>query len=287
MVKYAADVTEQVETRAAMQRLLEAITGNSRRLSAASSGLAEVSQQMGAHSEENSAQATSVASAAQQVSNNITSLSAALEELTITIGEIAKNAEVGAGVGVNAVEIGRAATATINKLGESSAEIDAVTRLIMSIAEQTNLLALNATIEAARAGEAGKGFAVVASEVKELSRETAKATDEISAKVEAIKSDTQAAVKAIEEIGGTIERVTQIQTSIASAVEQQSVTTREMSKSINEAASGSADIASNIASVAETSQHTAEAAGDSQKAAGELDEMAADLKKLVSRYKGK
>src|SRR4029450_3183854 len=146
---------------------------------------------------------------------------------------------------------------TVAKLGESSAEIGKIVKVIASIAEQTNLLALNATIEAARAGDAGKGFAVVANEVKELAKETARATEDISRKVDAIQANTRCAVDSIGKIDGIIHQINDLQNAIASAVEQQSVTSGEIGRNIAEVASGSAEISKNFTSVAKTARGAA------------------------------
>jgi methyl-accepting chemotaxis protein len=158
--------------------------------------------------------------------------------------------------------------------------------VITSIAEQTNLLALNATIEAARAGEAGKGFAVVANEVKELAKETAKATEEIGQKIDTIQNDTRGAVEAIRQIGLVIGQINDIAGTIASAVEEQSSTTNEISRNVAEAAKGSGEIAQNITSVAKAALSTTQGASNAQQAAAELSRMAAELQQLVSRYQG-
>ncbi|MEO8201873.1 MAG: methyl-accepting chemotaxis protein, partial [Gemmatimonadota bacterium] len=171
------------------------------------------------------------------------------------------------------------------RLGISSAEIGAVIKVITSIAQQTNLLALNATIEAARAGDAGRGFAVVANEVKELAKQTAQATDDISQKIEAIQGDTRAAVSAIAEISGIITQINDIQTIIASSVEEQTATTNEIGRNVAEAARGSAEIAQTITGVAEASQGTTEGAAQSQQAAEELAGMATELQQLVRRFR--
>jgi methyl-accepting chemotaxis protein len=284
VVKYASDVTEQLKTRTDMgvlTRVLTTVTKNAEGLASASEELTQVSQQMGANAEETAAQANMVASAAEQVSNNVTTVATGIEELTASIGEIASNAGQGAQVAQTAVEVAQNTNTTIAKLGESSTEIGNVIKVITSIAEQTNLLALNATIEAARAGEAGKGFAVVANEVKELAKETAKATEDISKRIETIQGDTRAAIEAINEITAIINSVNDIQTTIATAVEQQTATTREMSRGISEAAAGSSQIASNIASVAEAAQQTTTGANDSQNAAVELARMASELQAVV------
>ncbi len=158
-------------------------------------------------------------------------------------------------------------------------------KVITSIAQQTNLLALNATIEAARAGEAGKGFAVVANEVKELAKETAKATEDISQKIEAIQADTKGAVSAIAQISTVINQINDIQNTIASAVEEQSATTNEISRNLAEAAKGAIDITKNITGVAEAARNTTAGAVDTQKSAHSLERMAAELQELVSQFK--
>jgi methyl-accepting chemotaxis protein len=173
---------------------------------------------------------------------------------------------------------------TVKKLGESSKEIGNVVKVITSIAQQTNLLALNATIEAARAGEAGKGFAVVANEVKELAKQTAKATKEIGQKIDAIQGDTNGAVQAIEEISTIINKINEFSDSIAAAVEEQTVTTNEISRSVNEAAKGVHDIAQNIGGVAVAAKDTTRGAHDLQTASQELTQMASRLQSVVSRF---
>ena len=171
------------------------------------------------------------------------------------------------------------------KLGESSTQIGQVIKVITSIAQQTNLLALNATIEAARAGEAGKGFAVVANEVKELAKETAKATEDISRKIDAIQADTKAAADAIATIGEVINQINGISNTIATAVEEQNATTNEMARNVSEAARGSGEITSNIAGVAQAAESASHGAGDTQKAAQQLVETSTQLRHLVEQFK--
>jgi len=173
---------------------------------------------------------------------------------------------------------------SVAKLGASSQEIGDVVKAITSIAEQTNLLALNATIEAARAGEAGKGFAVVASEVQELAQETARATEDISKRVEAIQADTAGAVEAISQITSVIAEINDFQATIAAAVEEQTATTNEMSRSVQEAAGGTTQIASNITGVATAADSTTQARTQTRTAVDELSRMAADLRSTVGRF---
>jgi methyl-accepting chemotaxis protein len=254
-------------------------------VSGASSDLSTTSQQITANSEETSTQAKVVSNATQQVSQNLQTVATGAEEMGASIKEIAKNATEAARIATSAVRVAETTTATVSKLGESSNEIGQVIKVITSIAQQTNLLALNATIEAARAGEAGKGFAVVANEVKELAKETAKATEDISRKIEAIQSDTKAAVEAIASISEVINQVNGISSTIATAVEEQNATTNEMSRNVSEAAHGSGEITSNIAGVAQAAESTSRGAGDTQKAAQQLVETSAELRRLVDQFK--
>jgi methyl-accepting chemotaxis protein len=173
----------------------------------------------------------------------------------------------------------------VGKLGDSSAEIATVIKLINGIAEQTNLLALNATIEAARAGEAGKGFAVVASEVKELAQETARATEDISQRVEAIQADTSGAVEAISRISTVIGEINDFQATIAASVEEQTATTNEMNRNVAEAAHGTQGIAAAISGLAAGTQETNQRVADAQRAAGELARMSGELQEAVGRFR--
>src|SRR5262249_27693934 len=208
-----------------LHAVIQSIAGASANVASASEQLSSTSQQITANSQETSAQAQVVTNATQQVSQNLQTVATGAEEMGSTIKEIAKNATEAAKVATSAVKVAETTTATVAKLGDSSTEIGQVIKVITSIAQQTNLLALNATIEAARAGEAGKGFAVVANEVKELAKETAKATEDISRKIEAIQSDTKAAVSAIASISNVINQINGISNTIATAVEEQNATT--------------------------------------------------------------
>jgi methyl-accepting chemotaxis protein len=268
-----------------LKRMIQDITENSVQVASASEELSSTSQQITANSEETSAQANVVSNAAQQVSQNLQTVATGAEEMGASIKEIAKNASEAAKIATSAVKVAENTTATVSKLGDSSTEIGQVIKVITSIAQQTNLLALNATIEAARAGEAGKGFAVVANEVKELAKETAKATEDISRKIEAIQTDTKAAVDAIASISEVINQVNGISNTIATAVEEQNATTNEMARNVSEAAHGSGEITNNIAGVAQAAESTSRGAGDTQKAAQQLVQTSAELRRLIEQFK--
>ena len=268
-----------------LRQMIEAIVDNAEHVASASAELSATDQQISANSEETSAQAHVVSESAQKVSHNLQGLSAGAEQMSTTIQSIASNTNEAATIASKGVQTAQAANANVSKLGESSAEIGEVIEVITSIAEQTNLLALNATIEAARAGEAGKGFAVVANEVKELAKQTAKATEDIGRKITAIQVDTKGAVEAIGSITNIISQVNDISGTIATAVEGQSATTREMTRNVSEAAKGSDEITTNIAGVADAARGTANNAHESQKGAEDLAQMASQLRGLVEHFK--
>lgn len=247
-------------------------------------GLAEIIQQLSSNAEETSTQGAVVSAAAEQVSKSVKMVAVATHEMDSSIREVAKQASTAAKVATNGVKVANDTNQTVVKLTQSSQEIGKVVKVITSIAEQTNLLALNATIEAARLGDAGKGFAVVATEVKELARETAKATEEISVQIEAIQTDSKNAVEAINEISVIINRINDIQSAIASGVEEQTVTTREIGRSVQEAASGTSEIARNIVEVAAAAKNTSQGILTIKEAAAQLSRMSGYLKDLVSKF---
>jgi methyl-accepting chemotaxis protein len=184
-----------------------------------------------------------------------------------------------------AVQVADSATSAVNELGDSSAEISNVVKLITAIAEQTNLLALNATIEAARAGESGKGFAVVASEVKDLAQETARATEDISRRVQSIQTNATSTSKAIGRMSEIVLQVNDYQTTIASAVEEQTATTSEMARNVTDASGSTSEISGSLSSVASAAADTTNSIGQSQQSVNELAAMSAALHGLVSQFK--
>ena len=239
---------------------------------------------LGAISEEASKQSAIGASASNEVSVSIHTIAAATEELSSSISEIGHQLVRSSNIASKAAEDAKRTDVTVQSLAEAAHRIGDVVGLINEIAGQTNLLALNATIEAARAGEAGKGFAVVAGEVKNLASQTAKATEEIANQVAAIQSSTAAAVEAIQGVGGTIREIEHITTAIASAVEEQGAATQEISRNIQQAASGSDEVAQMITRVTDAARSTNEAASEVQTVANELVKQGEQLQAGVGKF---
>lgn len=281
VVKFATDITARKKAEADLKETLSFIARNAQSLTASSVQLSATAQQMSANSEETSKQSETAAAASEQVSRNVETVATSAEEMSATVQEVAKSATSAAEIATAAVKVAESTNATVAKLGESSIDIGKVVKVITSIAQQTNLLALNATIEAARAGEAGKGFAVVANEVKELARQTAKATEDISQKVGAIQQDTEGAVQGIGKISEIINQINDIQRNIASAVEEQANTTNEIAKNASEAAKGSSEIARNITNVSEAAQSTAQGAAETLTSSQQLAALASELQEVV------
>jgi methyl-accepting chemotaxis protein len=267
-----------------MQSLVGKVAGTAAGLASSAASLSATSEQIAASAHDATRRAESASTAAEQVSSNVASVAGAAEEMGSSIREIAHNANRAAGVAVDAVTMADTTNAAISRLGESSLDIGSVVKLITEIAQQTNLLALNATIEAARAGDAGKGFAVVADEVKDLAQETARATDDISRRIESVRNDSRDAIAAIEAIRVVISQISDYQVTIASAVEEQSATTSEMGRGFAEVATGSAEIARSIAGVASASSTTLTSVASARVTTDELRTVADELKSLVSRF---
>jgi methyl-accepting chemotaxis protein len=281
VVVFAVDTTAQKLAQQRQAEMVRGVESSAATVASASTQLMTISQQLASGAEETSSQSVSVSASAEQVSKSIQTVATSSEEMSASIREIAKSANDAARVATSAVTVAGATNETVAKLGESSAEIGKVIKVITSIAQQTNLLALNATIEAARAGEAGKGFAVVANEVKELAKQTAHATEDISQKIEAIQTDTRGAVASIAQISQIIAQINDIQSTIASAVEEQTATTNEISRNVVQAAEGSSHIAEAIHGVAAAARQTSSGASETQKAAAELSRMASELQNIV------
>jgi methyl-accepting chemotaxis protein len=253
-------------------------------VTAAATELQSTAQSMAATAEETSRQSGAVATASEETTQNVQTVAAATEELTASISEISNQVTESTRIVGEAVTQANDTNAKVQGLSEAAQKIGDVVRLINDIAGQTNLLALNATIEAARAGEAGKGFAVVASEVKILATQTAKATEEIGAQVRAIQDATTSSAEAIKNITQTINRVSEISTAIASAVEEQGAATQEISRNVQQAAQGTTEVSSNIASVTSAAHETGTAAGQVLTAAAELGKNGVLLKTQVEDF---
>ena len=267
-----------------MASALSSIARNAVALGNASEELSTVAHQLTANSRETSTQTVVASTASEQVNANVRLVAASAQEVGTSIREVANSAQEAAGVAQTAVRVAGRADQTVHQLGESSAQIGNVVKVISAIAGQTNILALNAEIEAARAGEAGKGFAVVANEVKELAKETARATEDIAERVDTIQKDSQAAVIALREIVEIIDRISATQTTIATAVEEQSAATAGITRNMSEAARGTGEIAETISAVAHAAESTSGGAKETQQAAGELARMASELQRLVARF---
>jgi len=263
---------------------MKGIADNATQLARASDGLTSLSVDMNEVALTNTASAQEASVLTNDVGSSVDSVAGAAEQMSSSIKEIARNTTEAETVAAQAVELAKSTDATVRKLADSSAGIGNVIKVITSIAEQTNLLALNATIEAARAGDAGKGFAVVANEVKELAKETARATEQIESRISDIQTDTDLAVNAIESIGNIINKISNIQSSITIAIDEQSSVTQEISRSILQTANGSEAISTLIDGVAEKARTNQQASDDVNRAAVELSDMAVQLQQLVARF---
>jgi methyl-accepting chemotaxis protein len=284
----AAAIAAEAEKKAAMRRMADdfqaAVGGVVNGVSAAATEMQGSAQALSATAEETSRRATAVGAATEQASANVQTVAASAEELAASIAEISRQVATSAQIAQKAVDQATATNARIESLSEAAGQIGDVVRLIGEIAGKTNLLALNATIEAARAGEAGKGFAVVAAEVKTLATQTARATEEIGAKVAEMQGATAQSVESIRSIGQVIGEISTIATSIASAVEEQGAATAEIARNVQEAARGTQEVSANVTGVTQASAETGRAAGQMLAAATELSQQAETLRREVDQF---
>jgi methyl-accepting chemotaxis protein len=268
-----------------MRETIRMIRSHSVSVGSSGDEISTLSKQMTSAAHATSTQANVVSAASEEIATTIQVLASSSTEMMASIQEISRNTAKASQISSAAVTSAQSTNQIMEKLEASSNEVGKVVQLINSIAEQTNLLALNATIEAARAGEAGKGFAVVAHEVKALAEQTAKATEEIESRIRAIRTDSKGAATAIEEVSKVIGQINHISTTIAAAVEQQTATTNDISRSMEEVVVGSKEISSNIIQVATAAGITTNAATEAKASAEKLDTMSGELAQLVATFR--
>jgi methyl-accepting chemotaxis protein len=285
-----ADQDRRERRQSAVENLIRTFETSVRKslgtLASASTELNATAQSMSAIAEQGRTKASAVANVSEQASSNVQTVAAATEQLSASISEISRQVAESSGIANAAASQADKTNDEVRALSDAAQRIGDVVELISGIAEQTNLLALNATIEAARAGEAGKGFAVVASEVKTLATQTAKATEEITGQVAAIQGATRSSVDAIQAIGATIQRVNEIAAAIAAAVEQQGAATREIARNVQQASEGTAQVSRHAAGVSEATAETGAAAGEVLASAGTLARLSDDLRRDVDQFVG-
>src|SRR6195952_5495572 len=287
----ATQARAAAERRAAMESIASdferSVTGIVRSVSTAAAGMQTTAQSMTATASDASARAATVSAASESSSNNVGTVAAAAEELSSSVGEISRQVARSSGIASKAVGDAEKTNATVGALSTGAEKIGEVVKLIHSIAAQTNLLALNATIEAARAGESGRGFVVVASEVKALANQSAKATEEISAQVAAMQASTTDAVASIGGITETIAQMSEITVSLSTAIDQQGDATREIARNIQSVAAGSSEINANIGGGTTAAAATGKAASEVLSNARELDNQSGMLRSAVDEFLSK
>lgn len=280
--------------------LIKKVVENAKSLNSSSSDLSSLSIQLTQGADDVSGRSNTVSTAAEEMSANMNSVAAAIEqasanigivaqsagEMTTVINEIAQNSEKGRSITGEAVSQAKSASEKVDELGLAAREVGKVTETITEISEQTNLLALNATIEAARAGEAGKGFAVVANEIKELAKQTAEATGEIKKRIMGIQSSTEGTVTQIGQISGVINDVNEIVSTIATAVEEQSATTKEIADNIGQAAQGTQEVAENVVQSSTVAGEIASDISDVNKSADEISNSSAQVNLNATELSG-
>lgn len=276
VVKYATDVTELRRVIIALESMAGGLASSATQLTSMATQMSDNAKKTSQDSEYASGLSSEVASGVQIVATNTEEMVASIKEISRSANE---SAQMSRETLNNAIETNK----TIAKLGASSQEIGNVIKVISSIAQQTNLLALNATIEAARAGDAGKGFAVVANEVKELAKQTAKATEDITNKIGAIQKDSAAAVEAIAEISSSIEKLNSLSGAIAASVEEQTATTNEVSRVVVQSSKGVESISTSVRAVNTAAEVNMSASAETLNSARGLTESAEELRGLIKK----